>query len=358
MKQRYFFLSPVLLAVLALLASCQKNLVQSEAVDSDLISFSPLLSIENDESKGSMIAGSDYGNRDFWTACWLYQGDNQFPYTKVKQFTHATGSKHTYWSTVDASDKIVEYFWKKASGEFENRYFHAYTNIPATDGAAVMKSESWGSQDLYYHVDKVPTTDLQTDILLGHYHGKGLTPEQAGKTGDGWVGHFAEITFRHPLAAVFFKKGSITGWTSGDKIKSIKIEGVYKDGRFNDDGSNTSWSKTDDLSLLPTGSTTVSMSNDSGLSVGSGDVIGDTFFLIPQNFANQSITIKATIVLGGITYTDVKCTVNTGEWLAGYYYSYTINFASSPMEGITVSLDEWGNVESTAGNNYFIADYK
>lgn len=318
-------------AAIFLAASCSKEDVRNVFDENEQIMFSPAIFNDSDNTKGTMKTGTDYGTAPFMASAWTGT-TNQFTYTKVMQFTHTTGSKHTYWSTVDASDKLKEYMWKKD----ETKTFYAYVNLPTAAGAATMSNTTSASQTLTYDITKVSTASAQTDILLGYYNGTGQTPAEAGKTGTGWVGHFAPINFRHPLAAIKFSKGTIDGWQDGDKITEIKISGVYASAVCTDNGSFTWGSKT--------GSTTVSMSNSStGLPIVS-DIIGETFFVIPQTFAASTITIKATIVLGGTTYTDISGTLSADEWKAGSYYTYSLSYSSGLSLKLDVSLADWGEI--------------
>lgn len=267
-----------------------------------------------------MVSGTTYDYSKlgaFYAKVWNKDSlSAQFGYTKVDRFTHAEGSKHTYWSTVDGNGNLVEYFWKKNATGPETKYFYAYTNLPAT--GATVTSTAWNAQELQY---TVPASEAdQKDILLGLGSGQGYT-----KTG--YVGRFAQIAFGHPLVAVRFRKGTIEDWTETDKITNIRITGAYSTGKYTNAVSGSSWSNC-------SGSTTVSM----------GDTTG-TFFLIPQNLSTQSITIKADITVDGTSYTDITGTLDTGLWEAGKYYTYTLSFSPSQSFILNVSIADWGRIE-------------
>jgi len=335
MKRHYKLLIYSLLPAAVMLSACQKDDTGAGYEGEDMagtVMFSPVIAESANDTKGEMKTGTEYGTAPFMASAWTGT-TNQFGYTKVMQFTHATGSGHTYWSTVDASDKVKEYMWKKD----ETKTFYAYSNLPSATGAATMANISSSSQTLAYDVTKVSTASAQTDILLGYYNGTGKTPAEVGKTGTDWVGHFAPINFRHPLSAIIFEKGS-EGWTGTEKITEISIEGVYASGTCTDNGT-FSWGSR-------TGSTAVSMSNSSGLPIVT-DIIGETFFLIPQSLGASAITIKATLDLGGGTINNVSATLSSDEWKAGLFYTYTLNLDGAGQElSLSVNLADWGEINT------------
>jgi len=332
MKFKFIYLISTCVAATMLLASCGKdkpaNDSESESVSPIL--FSPIIEGDFQSTKGTMLTGTVYGTDPFMAAAWTGT-DNQFEYTKVKQFTHAQGSMHTYWSTTDATGNIMkEYIWKSG----ETKTFYAYANLPENEDAVTVVNSSSASQTMTYDVTEIPSASDQTDILLGYYNGEGQTPAEAGKAGTGWVGHFAPINFRHPLSAIIFKKGEIPDWAEGDKITEIQLDGVYATCTCTDNGSIT-WG-------TPSGSTAVSMSDASGLSIVS-DVIGESFFLIPQNNASQNIQLNVTITLGGTEY-DASATMSSDDWQAGYYYTYTLNYSTGHEIELDAVLEDWGKI--------------
>lgn len=337
-----------LLSLATLVSGCQKNNPDGVSVKEDqIVMFSPCLHVgEEIGTKGTIISGTSYGTAPFTASAWSGT-TNKFPYTTVKQFTHTGGSGHTYWSTCDASGKMVEHLWKKD----ETLTFYAYSNLPTTTGAATMANTSSSSQTLTYDVTKVTTASAQTDILLGYYSGTGQTPADAGKTGTDWVGHFAPINFRHPLTAVKFKKGTIDGWTTGDKITKIEIAGVYASGVCTDNGS-FAWTP-------GSTTTTVSMSNTDGLAIdGTSSLVGEPFLLIPQNLASKSYSLTLVLTIGGNSYT-ASAPLSEENLEAGKYYVYTFDYNPGKMTGLVVTVEDWGVVYSDdAGTvDYFTAKF-
>lgn len=319
--------------------SCQReNPVSSSS--SDLLLFSP--SIEDQQAcqtKGAMISGSTFDNsKTFFASAWN-GATKQFDYTEFKYFTHSSGSKHSYWSAFSGTTP-VEYYWSKD----QEKTIFAYHNLPAS-GATVAASSS--KQTLSY---TVPTTaSAQTDIVLAYYKGTGY--ERVKESGDAYeyVGRFADLTFKHPLAAVVFKKGTFEGWTTNDKITKIAIEGVYKSG---DCAANASFTWTPG-----TETTTVSMEKATGLSISASDIIGETFLLIPQNFASKNVTIKVDFTIGEVAK-SASCTVNQWEIVSGKYTTFEIGLSSvNPFSGLTVTHVDWQYEKGADDKDYFDTEF-
>jgi len=339
---------PILTALTLLIgvSACQKEGVEPGAAESyELMTFAPTL--DGAGTRGSMITGTDFGDRTFKAACWTDDNASgsytkQFDYTKVKKITHSTGSKHAYWSTVDEtkSDTILEKFWK-GTGTAKtkvNKKFYAYANLPSTSGAATVATAGSANQTLTYDISKVPTAASQTDILLGYYSGNGVKPTH-GTTHTDYVGWAAPINFRHPLSAIRIKKGTVEGWTGTDKITEISIAGVYASGTCTDNGT-FSWGST-------AGSATVSMSATGGLAIGADSIIGETFFLIPQTFTASAITISVNLTVDGTSYSP-SATLSADEWKAGNYYTYTLNYTAGYPTVLSVKLANWGEIKTDA----------
>jgi len=321
-----------LMAFAALSCGCsQKNLDIREFDGEEAILFSPVLEAGT-VAKGEMINGTAFGTeREFYASAWNGT-TSQFGYTKVKHFQHTSGSMHGYWSTVDGSDKLYEYFWKKSGDSGESKTFYAYSNLPSTAGAATLVNTSSSSQTLSYDVTKAATPETQSDILLGYYSG-------TGEKKTDYVGRFAKINFRHPLAVVKFKKGEIDGWDSTtDKITEINITNVYASGNCVDNGS---------FSWTPGSSTTqVTMSGASGLGIDpTTNIIGSPMFIIPQNLATKSFTIGLEITIGGSEYT-ASCEVSSKNLEAGKYYVFELSYNPSTMVGFIATVTDWGVVYS------------
>jgi len=329
MRRQFQTLIIVFLA-LQINTGCQRDDSAPLSIEkSEPILFSPEIVEAGDQStKGTMIAGTEYGNMPFYAAS--FNGTKQqFPYTPVKKFTFSTGSMASYWSTyqtVSGNDVVKEYLWNTVSGDIETKTFYAYTNLPTAAGAADMSVDAGGAnQKLTYDVTKAATTDTQTDILLGYYSGQ-------GELKSGEYGRFAAINFRHPLTAVKFKKGNIEGWLSSDKITRITIENIYAGGTCTDNGSLT-WTPSSET-------TTTSMTDTGGITIASDSTIGDPFLIIPQNLESLSILVRLELTVKGKTYSP-SCVINTGNLQAGYYYTYTLAYNPYVMGSFTVNLTAW-----------------
>jgi len=340
-----YFLFAALAVMLSLFLSCNKEESPVEAENQAVITFSPV--IDGTLTKGTMIEGPEFVDTTFKATCWTDDTSSgtytkQFDYTKVKKFTHAGGSGHVYWGTVDESnsDALLEKYWKGigTAKTKVNKKFYAYANLPsktaAAKTAATVTNSSSTSQTLAYNVTKVLHDSLQTDILLGYYSGSGVKPTHGTDDTD-YVGWAAPIKFRHPLSAIKFERGSIEGWAAAtDKINSITVSGVHGSGTCTwtgngSDGLSFSWGSF-------SGTASVSMS-ESG-----------TAFLIPQAFAAGAITVSVSMTLGG-SPVSASATLSAGQWEAGKYYTYTLNY--TPGEDkleLTVSLADWGEIKKEA----------
>ena len=202
--------------------------------------------------------------------------------------------------------------WKNA----DTKTFFAYANLP--DGATVSCTND---DDHSFHTFSYSSlqTDAtaQKDALLGYYKG------------NGGLGGVAKIQFIHPLTAVVFKQGVFVGDFT---IKSLSLEGVYKGGV-----ANVTYAYDDTYGdIVPTfdwgtsRSETITVSQnipDPGTPPGSGNKIGQSFILIPQNLAEKNVIIKAIV-----TTTDgdqeIMANLDTGEWMAGKTNTYTLNYDS------------------------------
>jgi len=325
-----------------LLTSCHKEEPDFSSDDSELVTFSPAIG-DAEETKGTMVTDTTYDYSKlgpFWAKAYRKIDSSMvFNYTEVRQFTHTTGSLHSYWSTVDASGNVKEYFWKKTGSSVDQMYFYAYTNIPADSVLAFWTSADRSYEKVTYKLDKCKQASNQKDMLFASARTTGYTKE-------GYVGRFVTLNFKHPLAAVKFKKGNVEGWTSSDKITSIEISGVYSRRAFvNQNGAITWRGDSDDSTHYPT---TVSMSNSSGLSIAGDGIIGETFFLIPQNMSSpeHNITIKASVVVGGVTYSDVSCTLSSGEWTAGHFITYTLDISTGYTVELKATISDWGEIKT------------
>lgn len=225
-----------------------------------------------------------------------------------------------YWMTVQPSDATVaddEYIWKKN----EVKTFYAYANLPAGEAATVASADATG-QTLEYTVPA--TASAQTDILLGYYYGQGKTGSPAEQTGT------AGIVFQHPLTAVRFIYGTITG---NPDIRSIRLDGVAQRGTAtmspvedHPESATIEWSGVDAYTH------TVSQTKESGLPVASSvpKLIGEPFLLIPQDVAANHVTVTVTFTNSTSVSATIPAASLSGKWDAGKVNTYTINYVKDP----------------------------
>ena len=292
-------ISNVVLIVLSLIlcAGCDKDyrLVKS---DDNSISFDVRVAgvAEQAQTKGTLI------------------DDNSSSSITSFKLISWKGSDPFYPATAGTSAEI-EYKdskWQPSSGnspqwpESGDVTFFTAANLPPSGASWTNTNSSCAS--LSY---TVPASALsQNDILMGYYKGKG---------NDG----IAELTFYHPLTAVVFKKGVFDNVTTSITFKSISIEGVYSSGTATqslDAGNKVSFTWDTSTSAAQT----VTLASASGLTVGTDDVIGEPFLLIPQDLSSASITITVEAQINGTTDVTYGKTLNSGEWQAGKINTYTL----------------------------------
>jgi len=318
-----------------LFSSCQSGLDGVSSSDDNVLRLLPSVEAQADgKTKGAMIEGSTFGtSRTFKASAW--NGSvKQFDYTEFKAFTHAAGSKHTYWSAYSGATP-VEYFWNSG----QTKTIFAYSNLPAS-GASMSVTSS--AQTLTYTVPAAAAD--QSDILLAYYQGTGYAKtKDPGDTYD-YVGRCADLNFKHPLAALVFKKGSFEDWTTSDVIKSISVAGVYASGTC---AANSTFSWTPG-----SGTITVSMSSATALPIAS-NIIGETFFLIPQNFATKNVTVTVAFTIGGVDKT-ASCTLNQWEIHQGKYFTLEVGYSpSNTFGGLTLSAIDWKPEKGAGDKDYF-----
>lgn len=190
---------------------------------------------------------------------------------------------------------LTQYMW---AGNVQKSIF-AYANLPS--GAGVLCNSPTGLNLSY----SVPVDVSQhKDILLGAY------------TGLGDKGQFT-IVFKHALAAIRFKEGGIV---AGVHVKSVSLVGVASAGnmRLKPDATFDAWTVVRDLY-----DKTLTQSASPYLTVGDGGVIGEPFFVIPQDTRSRIVTVKVEMTDGSKFTTDIK----TDIWTAGTVFTYDINFA-------------------------------
>ena len=257
---------------------------------------------------------------EFQVAAWEgTSGSTNFipAYTKVKYKAGGEDGTENYWSTVNGSDKDVEYLWKKS---VTTKTFFACANLPTTTDATAVTNASAASQVLRYDVSKVATDDLQTDILMAYYSSTsapdhGLVP----------------LHFYHPLTSVVFKQSE--DFAEDATITGISIEGVYPSGKTTQTSSTGTlfdWTKTDGSAFAKA---------DETLTVSLGSVtvdadtkqIGGALLLIPQTFASDgSARIKVDIDYNGEGLTLYQPLAGA-EWEAGFTNNYVINYTDGKL---------------------------
>ena len=217
--------------------------------------------------------------------------------------------------TVSTSSMVYNnYIWRSGT----QHTFYAYANLPASGATASIASDG-----VTLNYTAVPTAQAsQQDILLGSYKGKGTN----GK---------ASIQFYHPLAAVAFKVGEISGVT---KISGITLDGVYSSGSV----------KLSETSGTPafawTASETQNGVKQTGLNVTTFTAdtkIGDPFILIPQTFSSKPLTVKIALTTAEGDKT-VTATLNTGSIAAGKMTVYTISYSTGKELTFTASVSDYG----------------
>ena len=233
----------------------------------------------------------------------------------IDNFTVAGYTGSTEWfpqttvstSSMTFSDKL----WMPG----DKHTFFAYANMPGS----IVATASIASDKLTLNYSAVPTLQAdQKDILLGVYSGTGTN----GK---------ASIKFYHPLAAVAFKVGTISGVT---EIKSISLLGVYSSGEtYLKTSGLLGWKVSPTKNVLQEISVTTFTTNTA---------LGDPFILIPQDFSEQSLTVQIVATVNSAEKT-VTATLNTGSIAAGKTTTYAVNYeASSGLNFSTPTVTEWG----------------
>lgn len=212
--------------------------------------------------------------------------------------------------------------------------FFAYANLPSSPTSQSASIDAAGVSTIH----TVPAAaSNQTDILFGHYQGDG------GNTGT------AQIRFDHPMTAVRFLYGEITGSPS---IKSISLEGVAESGKASMALDGTiSWSGVSSYTH------TVSQTNASGLPLSTlegyeAKLIGEPFIIIPQNLGANSVTVKVTFMDNSVVYG----TLDTRSWDMQKTNTYTLGYQDEwdyVVEGMEpVTLAYTGGSSSMSVKSY------
>ena len=262
--------------------------------------------------------------------------------TELTTFTVAGFDGTDTWFPEQEVNTYTSYFlyrWKSS----KDYQFFGYANLPSSSDVASAAIASDGVTLTYTAVPE--NAAYQNDILLG-----------ASYSNDASKGE-AKMTFFHPLAEVVFKLGSISG--TSVKITGITLDGVYKSGTVVCDGDEQPIYN-DELGCYaftwdPTNTTgQVSQTIDSDIV--SGDVIGVPFMLIPQEFtSSKPLTITVNAVVDG-NAKIFATTLNSGSWLSGKKYTYTIKEKILELELEISSLQDLlafkDEIESPTGKDY------
>lgn len=305
MKLKFRTLMTVLAASLGL-AGCQKSIGLEEGLP---IRFA--LSAENG-TKGELIntdgsdkALADKGVTSFAAAA--YNGESPVFTTpdldpaNVETVSYTSGS----WTMSNT------YYWPQKT----DLTFFTYANLPTSGSSVAITSTG---QTLTHEM--LSAVADQKDILLGYYTGNG--------SGIGT----AEIRFRHPLTAVIFRKGDI-----GDEvITDITLSGLGASGTvtMDADGKIGAWQAVDDYTA------TSSQSKEGGLDVNATtNVIGEPFILIPQDLAENGVTIIVECE-SGLT---IETTIESGEWKAQRTNRYTLKIKDKSLTVSSITVEELVN---------------
>ncbi|MCQ2183319.1 MAG: fimbrillin family protein [Bacteroidales bacterium] len=312
MKRAFKYISPLILLAVSL-TGCQKlNGGESDAND---ISFTVRFA---EQTK----AAGQYTENDL---------------NSIGQFK-VTGYDNTLETKVIDKQEVVQKddVWKlkdnpKMWFSGHTMTFWAEANLP--EWASTSVSTSY----IDLSVSEIPSSAAdQWDPLIGYYKGTGTDGQ-------------AEITFYHPMTSVTFKTGFhgnpeyITG------INSVTLTGVFQKGT-----ASVSYTDAPVISWTPVGTKTVSVDFNDGKSESKMP-----FILIPQNLSTNdvSLTINVNLKSGGSS--NIAVSLPKDNWKAGYFYTYTLDYAIAIESEFIVTLTDWGYVQSTNHShpNYFDADF-
>lgn len=308
--------------VLILAVSCQKQAVSES--DGDEMTFIAQLADMTKASSGLYTETNLQSLGEFQVTGYdSNEGDAQVFSNKPVYYVNNLWWKFKDNPTIWLRDHDMT-FWAKAN-------LPNYVTVNSTTKASATLA-----------ITEIPSSaSNQCDPLIGYYSG-------VGESGS------AVIKFYHPLTAVSFK----TGMCGEDpvvvsSINSVKLTGVYKSGSATVTGSATSlsynWASTRTGSISVTGPF-------------SGTKSAQPFLLIPQNVADNKVTIEVTVTrtsaAGGGTST-MTVDLDTGSWEAGIHYTYTLDYVSyRPLEEtLKVTLTDWVYIDSESGKKYFDASF-
>lgn len=259
--------------------------------------------------EGSQAVDFDKSS-EFYVTAWTEGVDTPaIPFSPVKFVQVSTASGTTgIWSTVDESDKIIEYRWYAG----QKKTFYAYANLPA-DGNSVASCTDADSLTIDYV--SPGTAAAQSDILLAAYKGDGSVGTEKSGT--------ATLCFKHALAAIVVKVGSVNHIL---KINKVTVEKLAGSGRAKiDKDGNLSWTvdeKTGDI---------VQDFSANPIVPAAGIQIGEPALVIPEDFsadhkeARIRINVTTDYAIGNPTF-DIFIPLNTLVFEAGTVYNISLNY--------------------------------
>lgn len=128
------------------------------------------------------------------------------------------------------------------------------------------------------------------------------------------AGGVLPLQFKHPLAQIRFVINAASG--THVRIDSIAIDDLYTGGTCAFNGTTMSWSG-------HTGSAGLSL-NEVNMKVGSAITVSDTVFVIPNNYGEKYLTVKATWDdWSNVTISNYGTNVNF-NWEPGRIYTYNL----------------------------------
>ncbi len=151
------------------------------------------------------------------------------------------------------------------------------------------------------------------------------------------------VDFKHALAAVRFKVGSITGFADSDEVAVTKLalSGIKSQGTCTvNQSSEVSWvlgTATADYSEEFSGKIVAGQYLDSK-SADKANMGESIFMLLPQTFENAEASLEWT--LNGVKFDNRTAALKNVTLAAGIIYTFTINI-NAREKSITVDLTDW-----------------
>lgn len=168
---------------------------------------------------------------------------------------------------------------------------------------------------------------------------------------DGECKDGVKIDFKHALSQILFKAKTEDSRLRVD-IASITVENVCSKGSFTFydfialSGNSCYWTVPD--SGQKTELYTVSLKNNTNIPNTATDISDSPLLLMPQRLSdfvgNRSLKVEFSIYVNGNENNKLDNTLYvplTGEWKAGYKYTYTLIFSEDIIKIGTVNVDDW-----------------